>query len=141
MLPVSLVSVFGKANHLPILSLLPLLLVWASLEASLNRSFRVSKKSGTLSPILVTFAKLWQIYLILFQHCMQFYLMKHVKQHFRCGMFSLVLDVLLFLDGPIFLIFGSNVIFLFYYSLFHLLVYFSVSPGDKRVDRWTKVRP
>ena len=53
MLPVSLVSVFGKANHLPILSLLPLLLVWASLEESLNQLFRVSKKSGTLA------AKVW----------------------------------------------------------------------------------
>ena len=58
--------------------------------------------------------------------------MKHAKQHFRCGMFSLVLDVLLFLDGPIFSIFGSNVIYLFYYSLFHLLVYFSVSPIQGR---------
>ena len=55
MLPVSLVSVFGKANHLPILSLLPLLLVWASLEESLNQLFRVSKKSGTLTLHMVIF--------------------------------------------------------------------------------------
>ena len=52
--------------------------------------------------ISVPFTKFRPIYSRIFKHCMQFYLMKHVKQHFRCGMFSLVLDVSLFLDGPIF---------------------------------------